>query len=39
MRQRDRVWHAVEMFTAELTASGTLTHLHLAARCPGLTLP
>lgn len=30
-RQRDRVWDAVEMFTAELTAAGRATHLQVCA--------
>jgi hypothetical protein len=29
--QRDRVWDAVELFTAELAAAGTTTHLQVCA--------
>ncbi|WP_434740262.1 UvrD-helicase domain-containing protein [Micromonospora sp. SH-82] len=36
IRQRDRVWDAVEMFTADLTAAGTLTHLQLCTRAADL---
>ncbi|GGM47482.1 DNA helicase [Micromonospora sonchi] len=35
-RQRDRVWEAVEMFTAELSAAGTATHLQICARAADL---
>ncbi|MFG1954429.1 UvrD-helicase domain-containing protein [Micromonospora sp. NPDC048830] len=35
-RRRDRVWDAVEMFTAELTAAGTATHLQVCARAAQL---
>ena len=35
-RQRDRVWDAVEMFTAELSAAGTATHLQICARAADL---
>ncbi|MGW1058253.1 UvrD-helicase domain-containing protein [Micromonospora rubida] len=35
-RQRDRVWDAVEMFSAELTAAGTATHLQVCARAAQL---
>ncbi|WP_201752797.1 UvrD-helicase domain-containing protein [Micromonospora rubida] len=35
-RQRDRVWDAVEMFSAELTAAGTATHLQVCARAARL---
>ncbi|MGR6320059.1 AAA family ATPase [Micromonospora soli] len=35
-RQRDRVWDAVEMFTAELAAAGTVTHLQVCARAADL---
>lgn len=35
-RQRDRVWDAVEMFSAELKAAGTRTHLQVCARAAQL---
>ncbi|MER5454624.1 UvrD-helicase domain-containing protein [Micromonospora sp. NPDC002389] len=35
-RQRDRVWDAVEMFTAELSAAGTATHLQICAQAAKL---
>ncbi|MEV1142741.1 UvrD-helicase domain-containing protein [Micromonospora sp. NPDC049799] len=35
-RQRDRVWDAVEMFSAELAAAGALTHLQVCARAADL---
>ncbi|MEU3454699.1 UvrD-helicase domain-containing protein [Micromonospora sp. NPDC006766] len=35
-RQRDRVWDAVEMFQAELSAAGTATHLQICARAAQL---
>ncbi|MEV0330769.1 UvrD-helicase domain-containing protein [Micromonospora echinospora] len=34
--QRDRVWDAVELFTAELAAAGTTTHLQVCARAAEL---
>ncbi|RKN32450.1 DEAD/DEAH box helicase [Micromonospora musae] len=35
-RQRDRVWEAVEMFSAELSEAGSLTHLQLCAQAADL---
>lgn len=35
-RQRDRVWDAVEMFLAELTAAGSATHLQVCAQAADL---
>ncbi|MEU5943757.1 UvrD-helicase domain-containing protein [Micromonospora sp. NPDC047548] len=35
-RQRDQVWDAVEMFSAELSAAGTMTHLQVCARAAQL---
>ncbi|MEU4772681.1 UvrD-helicase domain-containing protein [Micromonospora sp. NPDC023644] len=35
-RQRDRVWEAVEIFSAELAAAGTTTHLQICARAAQL---
>ncbi|MFC5941901.1 UvrD-helicase domain-containing protein [Micromonospora harpali] len=35
-RQRDQVWDAVEMFLAELSAAGNLTHLQVCARAAQL---
>ncbi|RQW89111.1 UvrD-helicase domain-containing protein [Micromonospora globispora] len=35
-RQRDQVWDAVEMFLAELSAAGTMTHLQVCARAAQL---
>ncbi|MGN9893390.1 UvrD-helicase domain-containing protein [Micromonospora sp. L31] len=35
-RQRDQVWDAVEMFWAELSAAGTMTHLQVCARAAQL---
>ncbi|MEU7948868.1 UvrD-helicase domain-containing protein [Micromonospora taraxaci] len=35
-RQRDRVWDAVEMFSADLLAAGTITHLQVCARAAQL---
>ncbi|MET8307302.1 UvrD-helicase domain-containing protein [Micromonospora sp. NPDC005173] len=36
LRQRDRVWDAVELFSAELKAAGTVTHLQVCARAAQL---
>ncbi|MFI6162334.1 UvrD-helicase domain-containing protein [Micromonospora haikouensis] len=35
-RQRDQVWDAIEMFLAELSAAGNLTHLQVCARAAHL---
>ncbi|MEV6692634.1 UvrD-helicase domain-containing protein [Micromonospora sp. NPDC051196] len=35
-RQRDRVWDAVELFSKELSAAGTATHLQICARAADL---
>ncbi|MCX4391269.1 AAA family ATPase [Micromonospora peucetia] len=35
-RQRDQVWDGVEMFSAELSAAGTMTHLQVCARAAQL---
>lgn len=35
-RQRDRVWDAVELFSAELAAAGSMTHLQVCVRAADL---